>query len=419
MWAVFRYHSVMRGPELNLQRHGEKRSAWFVYSVSSLTVHGFLVCSLLLAAKFQAAMRPPPTHAPDDKLPRDSKREEDLMTVDLESAAAFVPSPTPEAPAHEEESVPRTPQLRALEAAPLAFPKAHSSRAGERAAEGNGLSPGTQVPELTSADGTDSGGRAAPQEPEPAQRLMSLDQLGIGDTNRLATLTPRSEGAPRRKGRRARTVAEAEAALQSNIADSITRLDQYHGLGPEGPVLVELVNLARTETTPPNSHARFEFTTDAEGRLLRVKLLQSSSDPQPWQRIAQTILERLRGQKLRLAKTGRGAIFTVKVEARAALPSGADPGFGVNLLGIPLKKGAGPRSSRIDILNLNPMAITDPSLGSFGAIVSLRGDLVDIGARVTKQTHAHLESIRINDEEAAESAPSNAGGGAGPGPSSR
>jgi len=402
--TTIRYdHSVMRWPEPSLHDPGEKRSAWVVYSVGALAIHGLLVGSLLLFGR-------------NATLPRATKLalDEEEMTFDLEYPAASTPSTALGAQALEEESVPETAQPRAREAAPAALTKAHAARAGELIAKGNDISPETEASGPNSSAGTDSDGRAAPEDPAQPRPLLSLDQLGIGDTNPLAVRTPPDARAPRHTGRRERSIGEAQAALQRNIAESITLSDQFHGLGPEGPVLTELVNLARIETTPLNSHARFEFTTDAQGHLLRVTLLQSSSDPRPWQRIAQTIHDRLRGQELRLAHTGKGATFTVKVEVRLALPSGADPGFALNVLGIPLKKGAGPRSTRLDILNLNPMALADPSLGSFGAIAVLRGDLVDIGALTSKQTHAHIESIRINDEKASESPPSPADGGAPP-----
>lgn len=366
----------MERPEASWCLQHEKRSAWLVYCASALALH---ICLAYFLMHFHRA----------EVAPRTPHLDEKLLTVDLEGPPSAAPEP-PELPGGVADSAPEAPPSRSPRSQSRPLPKVDTGGVAE-------AGPQPRVAELTSPRGTEDGSGAPAREAVTQRQPLSLDQLGVGKTNPLGRLPATRQNPPRHRARRERTVADAEAALQSNIAESITRLDQYRGLGPEGPVLAGLVKLARNEPTPVNSHARFEFATDSEGRLTRVTLLQTSSDARPWRRIAAAILEQLRGQKLRLADTGRGVIFTVKVEVRAALPSGADPGFGVNVLGIPLKKGDGPRSAHLDILNLNPMALSDPTLGTFGAIVLLRGDVVDIAAPTSKQTHAHIESIRINN----------------------
>jgi hypothetical protein len=98
----------------------------------------------------------------------------------------------------------------------------------------------------------------------------------------------------------------------------------------------------------------------------------------------------------------------VRVESRVQLPSGADPGLTVNILGVPVQKGQGPRSARIDILDVTPkletkeerlpsgQTVSVPRL-SVGNVLSMMGDLSDIGAKPQRMVHAHVERIGASD----------------------
>jgi hypothetical protein len=92
------------------------------------------------------------------------------------------------------------------------------------------------------------------------------------------------------------------------------------------------------------------------------------------------------------------------MRGRRELPSGADPGIEVNVLGIPLKRGAGKRSNRLSILEpifkLEMIDVPDPG-GSGGTIklpsltativpFSGFGDLSDLGASPRRLVHAHV-----------------------------
>jgi len=49
--------------------------------------------------------------------------------------------------------------------------------------------------------------------------------------------------------------------------------------------------------------------------------------------------------------------LTVEVTSHLELPSGRDPGLEVDAFGIPIKKGDGPRSTKLDLLNpLHPLS---------------------------------------------------------------
>jgi hypothetical protein len=67
------------------------------------------------------------------------------------------------------------------------------------------------------------------------------------------------------------------------------------------------------------------------------------------------------------------------------LPSGADPGLEVRALGLPIKRGQGERSARIDILN--PLTLAAP--------LSVLGDPADIGATARRMVRAHVVSEEL------------------------
>lgn len=91
------------------------------------------------------------------------------------------------------------------------------------------------------------------------------------------------------------------------------------------------------------------------------------------------------------------------------MPSGADPGLEVRALGIPLKRGEGKRSARIDILTPdikfgmarvpnpgNPSETLElPSVELNLGLLGLAGDPADIGAERQRMVSAVVESQKL------------------------
>jgi hypothetical protein len=250
---------------------------------------------------------------------------------------------------------------------------------------------------------------AAPLVESPAEaprRPLSLAELGVGANNPFATGPGAPVPSPEAPRESARVVGRKR--FQRALATEIALADHTAGLGPEGPVLSAVERAARSDNPELNSQALFDFSTDSTGKLVQVDLVSSSSDPTPWRRIGEATRRALASTLLKLPKTGYGITFRVRVIARVEMPSGADPGLAVNLAGIPLKKGRGPRSARIDILNVVPgVSETNVRLPSgqdvsvpevrVGSLLSAMGDLSDIGAKAALSVRAHVERLTLNE----------------------
>jgi hypothetical protein len=171
-----------------------------------------------------------------------------------------------------------------------------------------------------------------------------------------------------------------DRALSQGLHDQKTAL----GLGAGSPVMRTLEATVYGSTAPLNGNALFTFIIDSEGKLVSSSLGEVSSDRDKWERVARQAAQALAQRQLPVPK-GRSVRLTVAVTSHLELPSGADPGLDVRALGIPLKKGDGPRSTRIDILNpLNP-----------AAPLSLLGDPADLGGKARRMVRSHVVSEEL------------------------
>jgi hypothetical protein len=225
---------------------------------------------------------------------------------------------------------------------------------------------------------------------------LTLEQLGIGARN------PFLPDAARRIGERPRP----GEGLRRSMADAIVRSEQGRGLGPEGPVLKRLVELTRQSDAALDANAVLRVATNAAGQVVSVDVVESTSDMRPWRAVAARLLEALREQRLRVPKGGRGVTMDLRVVSHVELPSGADPGLGVDVLGIPLKRGAGKKSPRISILKIDPkgykVQLPDgkvlelPSM-PLQSLIEVAVDPTDVVGKAQRMVRAHLERVWANE----------------------
>ncbi len=242
----------------------------------------------------------------------------------------------------------------------------------------------------------------APPGPAPhgaAPRGATPAQLGIGFDNPLLGRSPGSlKAAPHRRRNVAPGIARSLAQAQADH-------DAHVGIGPQGPVVGALEVATRAAPGPMNGHALFSVDVDASGRMTDIRVLEVSSEFAAWKAIAKRTAAALARRKLKPPSGGRAVRMTVKVVARNQMPSGADPGFAVDLAGIPLKKGAGKKSARLSILPLpkaQKVHVTTPE-GSYDLPwvttpipgLALAADPADIGATPRRMVHAHVVSTTV------------------------
>lgn len=231
---------------------------------------------------------------------------------------------------------------------------------------------------VATAEGDEPAAAAAPapDAASPGPRL-SLSQLGVGDSNPFY-----ERGAP--AAARAEKAARVQRRLDRALAQGLHDQDLARGRGAGSPVMRSLEAAVYASTAPLNGDAHFIFVIDSEGQLLSSTLGAASGDREAWARVARKAAQSLAQRKLTVPK-GKSVRLTVAVTSHLELPSGADPGVAVDVLGIPIKSGAGPRSAKVDLLNpRNPLAP-----------LSLAGDPADIGQKARRMVHAHVVSEEL------------------------
>jgi hypothetical protein len=119
--------------------------------------------------------------------------------------------------------------------------------------------------------------------------------------------------------------------------------------------MLALESAARDVAVPTNAVAHFTANIDGSGNLLGLEYTGSNRASPQWEKLSKRVEQVLRGRKLTIAKNTKGVDFRLRLVARSQMPSGADPGLEVNVLGVPVKKGQGKRSSKIQILDPTPV----------------------------------------------------------------
>jgi hypothetical protein len=208
--------------------------------------------------------------------------------------------------------------------------------------------------------------------------------------------------------------------LRRALRGEIAKQDQARGLGPEGPAVTAVTDLVMASATAPNTSALLRVRTDGAGGVTLVDVLEADRDGDEWQRIAAELVRALAGKKLRVPAGSNGVSFQLRVVSRVQLPSGADPGLSVDVLGIPLKKGDGDRSTKLSILSpvIKEVEVPDSNgirvpVVSF-AIVGAAGDLADIGAVARRLVSAYLVTMETHFLPEKASPPAHPGPAAAP-----
>lgn len=279
------------------------------------------------------------------------------------------------------------------ELAPRVEPTLEKEGARAAAAPAHHLEPalrGAAVPDLLGQEpaavadgdvGGDAQGEASHEAPSGAPSAvgprLSFSQLGIGDRN---PFFQQADPAAARAEKAARVKRRLDRALAQGLVDQ----DTARGRGAGSPVLRSLEAAVYASNVPLNGNASFVFVIDSEGKLLSTNLGEASGDREAWSRVARQAAQALSQRKLMVPK-GKSVRLTVAVSSHLELPSGADPGVAVDVLGLPVKKGGGPRAAKVDLLN--PKSPLAP--------LSLLGDPADIAQNARRMVHAHVVSEEL------------------------
>ncbi len=244
----------------------------------------------------------------------------------------------------------------------------------------------------------------SPARPAPPGPTLSMSQLGIGPgVNRALTKTPRIES------RRGRRIAESNARLSASLAAGAADRDLALGLGAHGAVLSSLERTTLSGNTPATGSALFLVQVNSKGKLTIVDVIEAAGSFAGWAAVAKRTHAALAKRRLRMPAGARGVEYRIRVRSKVQMPSGRDPGLEVRALGIPLKRGEGKNSTRIDILTPkvkaemikvpnpgNPKETIElPSVGLSIGLFGLSGDPADLGAERKRMVSAVVESQRL------------------------
>lgn len=288
--------------------------------------------------------------------------------------------------------------VRALERAP----RAPAATAPDRVAV---LPPSSAAPSHPSEpDGTERAGVASASEaPEGAASPGAFEGPVAEPGGSGPQLSLRALGVDRGSNPFIGSVTELPTErqllnqrLRHSLRSEIAKQDQARGLGPEGPAVTAVTNIVMASATAPNTSALLRVRTDGAGRVTLVDVLEADRDSDEWRRIAGELARALAGKKMRVPAGSNGVSFQLRVVSRVQLPSGADPGLSIDVLGIPLKKGDGERSTKISILSpiIKEIEVPDSDgirvpVISF-SLIGAAGDLADIGAVARRLVSAYL-----------------------------
>jgi len=332
-----------------------------------------------------------------------------VAEIDLEVEQS---TPTPHAPRDprpEAPLAPASPHPQPLsqegrgESARLATPLPSWERGlgaeGPRVAEGPRATSAGPREETSAASQSEAPASTTPSvEPRPSPPSVSLAQLGIDGPNRFVE-------AP--GGASTWTIHEAEDGVRRSIAESLLKHDRAVGLGAEGPAIAAIEETVVASTASVNGRAVLSLVADALGVVTGVSCIDG--DHAHWYGIAADIAKALAKKRLRGVPGGRGVEMRIEVTSREEMPSGRDPGMAINVLGLPVKKGRGPKSAHMDLLAVNPKIVIDDT-GEEGegpqaeaspvkfpkahiqlfTLFGLDYDLVDIAAPARRVVHAHV-----------------------------
>ena len=365
--------------------NAERRFAWAV--LAACLLHAALLVSFGLQRAPRTRLRP--------EVVEPQLRAAEL-TVMVEPSARSLQGDAP--------SSTRTRRANRVESARNAFDTPTQSREARPEAESARVLR-AEYPELESRESgsvvpSDEPGRARDAKNNGRQSL-TLNQLGLAGDHALAYALSRAES-PKND------VTAANDRLHQSLQQGAADNDRSLGLGVPAPLIQALEMAARDVAIPTNATAVFTAAIDGSGHLLGLEFMGSNHASPQWTKVSERVEQALRGRRLSITKNVRGVDFKLRLVARSQLPSGADPGLAVDLLGIPVKKGQGKRSSKISLLDLKPQvlefeipnekgdeSVKLPVPGIQFNVLTLAADPSDLGAPARHMIHVQVLEEKV------------------------
>lgn len=240
-------------------------------------------------------------------------------------------------------------------------------------------------------------GERALGNPRP-ERTLSRSQLGLEPGNYSAVMPGESPVKAEMQSRLA-----ASRRLERSIRQDGAERAAEIGLGEEGPILSKLEQLALGSSVDLTGKTSIAVRVMPTG-VVEFELIGTSADRAAWNRLLAKAEKDLT-KRVKLPKDSKGIDLEILIESRVQMPSGTDPGVNLNLFGLPLAKGEGKRSTRVDILSSLPKLKVDESAAArnepylkqrLELDVARSGfDLSDLSGKRTRMVRARVVRRRV------------------------
>ncbi|MBN1605403.1 MAG: hypothetical protein JW940_02160 [Polyangiaceae bacterium] len=244
-------------------------------------------------------------------------------------------------------------------------------------------------------EATSSVGRA-----RSPRRHLSLEALGVTPGAHMAWDLP-TEARPSPAERRQQELDASQQRLARSMQQLTIEQDGKIGLGPQGPILRALSREAVGSLAAAPSYAVVLARIDDKGTLT-LHLVEANRDYEHWAAMTRRAQVALASTTLRPPAGARGLELEIRLDVRNQLPSGADPGLGVDLLGIPIQRGKGDRSAKLKLLEpkleVDEVEVPTPSGGTvklpelaIGIVpFGLDADPSDLGAKAQRMVSVQV-----------------------------
>jgi hypothetical protein len=142
---------------------------------------------------------------------------------------------------------------------------------------------------------------------------------------------------------------------------------------------------------------------DGTGNIVGIEVLECDGGRPGWANAAELARRALVGKRLRMPSSATLAEMRIEIVSDWKMPSGHDPGTDVSVLGVPVAKGEGKKSTKIDLLDPIPkitmvelapdVKVPVPQINL--TIVAVQGDPADLGAKPRRVVHTRLLDSKV------------------------
>jgi len=293
-----------------------------------------------------------------------------------------------------DEELPRKEATQTPAAVPEAIAHLGNLGSTERAspATNGGPTPAPQPP--APPDWGPGMGGAEPQEltdagPPRATATLSLEAMGMGGPNRFLRGDANTDEVATDRER-------AEARVTHAMLQPLAERDGALGLGPEGPFLAAMQSSVYGSHLPLRGQATIDLEFESSGGLRTATVVSSDAAGDEW---AEVLAQARARTARREGARGRGQRVRIAVTTDKLMPSGRHPGVAVDVLGVPLKQGEGPKSTKVSVLGPPKVVMLDAGVIALPMLVvpvaELNADPADLGAAPRRVVHTRVVSRQV------------------------